>query len=70
MKSRPIKHQFEFWANLGKVGGYIHHFDGYTTLLPIKGTWPSRTFYVQNNCIAKLKADILKNKIMPGGVKR
>lgn len=63
MKSRPIEHQFEFWANLGKVGGYIHQYDGYTTLLPNQGTWPSKTFNIRKNSISKLKTEILKNNI-------
>ena len=63
MKSRPIAHQFEFWANLGKVGGYIHQYDGYTTLLPSQGTWPSKTFNIRNNSISKLKTEILKNNV-------
>ena len=63
MKSRPIEHQFEFWANLGKVGGYIYQYDGYTTLLPSQGTWPSKTFNIQNNSITKLKTEILKTNI-------
>jgi len=63
MESRPIEHQFEFWANLGKVGGYIHQYDGYTTLLPKRGSWPSKTFNIQNNSITKLKTEILKNNI-------
>ncbi|WP_299114039.1 GNAT family N-acetyltransferase [uncultured Winogradskyella sp.] len=63
MKSRSIEHQFEFWTNLGKVGGYIHQYNGYTTLLPCQGTWPSKTFNIQNNSIIKLKTEILKNNI-------
>lgn len=63
MKSRPIEHQFDFWTNLGKAGGYIHQHDGYTILLPPQGLWPSKTFNIQNTSVTKLKTEILKNKI-------
>lgn len=58
MESKPITHQFEFWSHLGRVGGYIHPFDGYTALIPKKGSWPAKTFLLQKIRPHKLKADI------------
>lgn len=58
MESKPIAHQFEFWSHLGRVGGYIHPFDGYTALIPKKGAWPAKTFLLQNIKPHKLIADI------------
>ncbi|WP_422104187.1 GNAT family N-acetyltransferase [Winogradskyella sp.] len=60
MISRPIEHQFEFWTHLGNVGGYIHQYDGYTSLLPLTGEWPSKIYNLQNANIAQLKTNILE----------
>jgi len=63
MKSRSIRHQLEFWSHLGKLGRYIHQYDGYTILIPKKGTWPRKIFHLHNVQPHQLKANINDNNL-------
>lgn len=67
MRSRPIEHQFEFWANLGEFGGYIRKNHGYTALLPSNGVWPTKTFDLKNTDVVELKRTIV-DSITPNAI--